>query len=375
MITDITARMRPEVARLQRSAHGGQGWRSPGLEDFSANLNPLGPPKPVETIIERSAREIDHYPDDTCARFKEAVANRHGLRTANILPGAGSSEIIRLFPEVFLQKGDRVLMPWPTFAEYRIACWLMGAEVVQLPLVASSRFRPDVDAIISSLDRTFKCFYLCNPNNPTGMLCWKKQVLELVEECERLGVIVFLDETLLELLPVEREVGLAAEVEAHSNLLVIRSLTKSFAIPGMRLGYGLGSASMISCLEKGRQTWNVGWIEQEVGAELLANHQDHVQKGAELLAKEKVRVHDALIRAEGVDLSLPDAFYFFLDLRPLNLTAAELCGRLRNCGILVRDCSSFGRPFNHFVRFCVKTPEKNDRLLKAFREALCIEGG
>ncbi len=372
---NLTDLMRPEVALLARAAHGGQGWRSPGLEDFSANLNPLGAPRELAAIVAGAVLDLGHYPDDSCTRFRGTAAAKYGLRGENVIAGAGSSEIIRLFPEVFIQRGDRVLMPWPTFAEYAVACRLMGAEVVQAPLSESANFRPDVGELFRLLDRSFKAVYLCNPNNPTGMLCRKKEVQELVEECERLGVIVFLDETLLELSGQEKEQSLAFEAEGHSNLLIIRSLTKSFAIPGMRLGYGLGSQQMISCLDRARQSWNLGQIEQEVGAALLLDHQDHVDNGAKILEREVACVHTKLNGLGALSMQKPDAFYFFLDLRPLGLTAAEVVARLSKQGVLVRDCASFGKPFDRFVRFSVKTPEKNERLLQAFKAVLDAKEG
>ena len=367
---DLTKRMRQEVARMERPQHGGDGWRYSGLEDFSANLNPFGPPPGLQEMLLAASKQLDHYPDDSSDRFRRAVADHHSLVKENVVPGVGSSEIIRLFPEVFLERGDKVLMPRPTFGEYAFACRFMGAEVVPFTLPEEDAFRVDVESLLGELDRSFKAVYLCNPNNPTGMVCPRRQVLELLQECERLNVIVFLDETLLELLPDEAKISLSSEVEAHDNLLIIRSLTKSFAIPGLRVGYGLAGKSMAACLERGRQTWNLGQIEQEVSAALISDHFHYVRKGAQVLDDEKRRVHQELGQFRSLTVHMPDGFFFFLDLRPVEMTGAGFRERMMEQGVLVRDCRSFGPPFESYVRFCVKTPEKDALLLKAFRAVL-----
>ena len=367
---DIERRMRKEAALMQRPLHGGDGWRIDKVEDFSANLNPYGPPPDIAQLLTEAASSLDHYPDDSSLVLKEAAADRHDLRVENIIPGAGSSELIRLFPEVFVERGDKVLMPRPTFSEYTFGCQFMGAQMVWSELPRANGFRCDLGQLLESLDEGFKAVYLCNPNNPTGMTCPRAAITELVQEAERRNVLAFLDETLLELLPNEPELSCASLVEGHENLFIIRSLTKSFAIPGFRVGYGLGSKSMISCLEHGRQTWNLGHLEQAVAARLIRDRQDHVTQAAEVLAQERDKTHAQLRRLGVPSLNRPDAFFFFQDVSALGHDSRFFREAMRAAGALVRDCASFGSPFERYVRFCVKTPEKDALLLHAWETVL-----
>jgi threonine-phosphate decarboxylase len=360
--------VRREVASLDRPAHGGEGWRLHGKEDFSANLNPLGPPPGIDRMLCEASARLDHYPDDSCQGFKEALADRYRLDVGNVMVGAGSSELIRLFPEVFVERGDKVLMPRPTFGEYSFACQFMGARLVPYELSAEHGFRPDVDRMLSSLDEGFKALYLCNPNNPTGVALPRSEVLRLVRGCEQLEVLFFLDETLLELMPDEEERSCARMVDKNPNLFIIRSLTKSFAIPGFRSGYGMGCKEMISTLDRGRQTWNLGELEQTVSTRLVRDHDGHIRKAARVMADERDRVHDHLLGL-GARTHRPDAFYFFLDVSPTGLTGREFRDRMLDLGVVVRDCSSFGHPYESYVRFCVKTPEKDELLVRALDEA------
>lgn len=357
-------RVRAEVALLERPAHGGDGWRLEGKEDFSANLNPFGPPEGLQRMLFEAAGRLDHYPDDSCRALKEALAERYGLDAGNVIVGAGSSELIRLFPEVFVERGDKVLMPRPTFMEYSFACRFMGADIVPFELSAEDGFRPDVDDMLSRLDRGFKALYLCTPNNPTGVALPRSEILRLARGCEEREILVFLDETLLELMTDEGERSCAGFVEGHPNLFVIRSLTKSYAIPGFRSGYGLGCRELVSALDRGRQTWNLGELEQAVSARLVRERNGYVREAARVLAKERERVHDHLT-AMGAGTHRPDAFFFFLDVSPTGMSGRDFRGRMLEHGVVVRDCASFGRPYERYVRFCVKTPEKDDILMGA----------
>lgn len=366
-------RMRREVAALERPRHGGDGWRHQGLEDFSANLNPLGPPDGMGEMLREAAAGLDHYPDDSSDGLKEALAAKYGLERRNVLTGAGSSELIRLFPEVFLERGDRVLMPRPTFGEYSFACRFMGAELVTEELLPQKAFRPDLDKMTGRLDGSYKAAYICNPNNPTSVCLPRKRLLEFIEECERREVLVFLDETLLELTPGEANRSCTAEVESHDNLLVIRSFTKSFAIPGLRIGYGLGSREMVSALERGRQTWNLGHLEQAVAAQLVLERYGHVEAGREVLGEEMGYVHERIARLPlGADR--PDAFYYFLDVAQAGMSGADFRERMKGQGVLVRDCASFGEPYDGYVRFCLKTREKDGLLLRTLEAVLAQDG-
>ncbi len=359
---------RKEVSGLDRPAHGGEGWKLQGKEDFSANLNPLGPPKGLDQMLAEASSRLDHYPDDAATLFRKAIAARYKVLPGNVIIGSGSSELIRLFPEVFIERGDKVLMPHPTFMEYGFACRFMGAQVVPFELSPEKGFKPQIDAMLSLLDKGYKAVYLCNPNNPTGVSPPKADVIRLTKECEELGVLVFLDETLMELMPDEGVLSCASEVERHPNLFLIRSLTKSYAIPGFRVGYGLGSKEMISTLDRARQTWNVGELEQAVSTRLIQEQRGYVEEAGKILVQERDRVYDHLFSL-GARTHRPDAFFFFLDVSPIGLTGKQFRDRMLEQGVVVRDCASFGHPYERYVRFCVKTPEKDELLLRALERA------
>jgi threonine-phosphate decarboxylase len=356
---------RKAVLELERPVHGGLGWKYPGIEDFSSNLNPYGPPEMIGEFISEATDKLVHYPDDSAEEFRSAVCDHHGIGMDNVIAGAGTAELIRLFPETFLEQGDKVLMLRPTFAEYTFGCKLQGANVLDLPLMEENDLRIDIGRVIENI-RGCKVVYICNPNNPTGNILPKKDVIELAHECENAGTLMFLDETLLELVKGSKEMSCVNDVESFSDLFIIRSLTKCFAMPGMRIGYGVGSKGIIKLMASARLSWNLGKIEQHVGARLLRDCQAHVVKAAEMMASEGPRMSREIAKTGVVDARTPDAFFFFSKCKDLKGSSVQ--ARMLKQKVLVRDCASFGAPFDDYIRFAVKTPERNDLLISSFKK-------
>lgn len=367
---DPSSIVRKEIRSLRRPFHGGTAWKMDHVEDFSSNLNPLGPLPCLGDIIAEHVGEADHYPDDGCIAFRKALSDHYDVPMECLIAGAGSSELIRLFPEVFVSWGDRVLLPLPGFSEYSFGCLLMGAEINNFWLLKGRDFRVDFDLLLDEVQKGVKAVYLCNPNNPTGRLESRKRIMELAEELEHRGSLLFLDECLLELVEGCQHHSCSGEVESHDNLFIINSLTKSFGFPGLRIGYGIGSKGVIEQMERARLSWNMGGIEQMVAAVCIENHYDHVSNARRIIDSEKRRMSQEL-RSNGMhSANVPDAFFFFTSLEDLSLSSTDFKDLMLKEGIMVRDCSSFGRECENYTRFSVRTREKNDLLLSALERIL-----
>lgn len=362
---------RKELADLPPTVHGGQAWRLEGIEDYSQNLNPMGPPPGLEDILVKAVSDTGHYPDAGCLDVREKIARFYKLKPENITMGAGSSEIIRNFPFVFVSPGDSVLLPSPSFAEYTQQCRLAGAQIDYLPLGPENNFYIDTGELFSVLkSKHYKAFYICNPNNPTGRVESRKKLLEIVRFCEEIGTMVFLDETLLALCPEVDQTSLMSYVDEFTNLIIADSYTKSFAIPGLRVGFAVSNPRIIQEMDKVKLPWNLGTVEQAVAARLTEFEMDYVAQAARDLRKESAVMHAAL-----EDMGFPvggvsDSFFYFVDLAPLGIDAPKLVEMMLKNGIMVRDCSSFGPQFRTYVRFCVKDKERNARFLDAMEKSL-----
>ena len=360
--------VRAPLKGLPKTIHGGQGWRLTGIEDYSHNLNPFGPPDIISMLISASG-EIGHYPDDNCEDLKKVISEKFKVETDNIIIGSGSSDIIRMFPNTFVEPKDKVVISRPSFAEYSHQCRIVGANIVDNLLIESDEFRINYD-LLMGLSKNAKAVYICNPNNPTGRIEPREKILSFVEWCAKKNILVFLDETLLELVPNYDDISCARYVNDYPNLLVACSLTKSFAIPGIRIGFGFGSKEIISEMNKVRMTWNVGQIEQSVAKILIRDHMDYVHKAADIMHKESIWMYDQL-KDIGFPVTTPtDSYFFFNSLHPLEINGATFVDRMIDNKFMVRDCASFGKPFDWYVRFCVKDHERNVRFIHAVDETL-----
>ena len=368
MTWDLKKMVRRELLGMRRPVHGGLGWKYPGIEDFSSNLNPLGAPEGIPEIMTAACSRLNHYPDDANEDLRSAISERWDVDPKLVIAGAGSAELIRLFAEVFVREGDRLIMPLPTFSEYGFGARMFGAKIVDHPLLEADGFDLDIGRMMPLLN-TAKAVYVCNPNNPTGRLTPRKVLLELLQECERKEVMLFLDETLQELVPDAKDYTCVAEAESRPNLFIIKSFTKCFAIPGLRLGYGIGSEGVINYMDRARLSWNMGTVESSVGAFLLRERYQHVIDGARIMADEKERIVPELRRTHFFHLRTPDAFFFFTRIMPSDINSRDLVDYLMERNMLIRECSSFGKPFERHVRFAIKTRERNDLLLAALRDA------
>ncbi|AMK14030.1 threonine-phosphate decarboxylase [methanogenic archaeon mixed culture ISO4-G1] len=356
---------RKELSELPKTVHGGQAWKLEGIEDFSHNLNPFGPPEFLGEIIETALKDIGHYPDDSCSELKDTVAKAFNVNPECITVGAGSSDIIRNVPNTFFSPGDNVVINRPSFAEYAQQCKIVGANIIWNELLPENDFRIELDSLMYNVGNNTKALYICNPNNPTGRVEPREKLASIIRECEDRGVLVFLDETLLELVPGYADITLSGMVDKFSNLIVATSLTKSFAIPGIRIGFGLSNPDIISEMEKVRMTWNVGQVEQTVANVLIRDHLDYVDHAAAVMGEESDILNSSLNSVGFPAGPVSDSFFYFNDLSPLDMDCATFQKKMLSHGIMVRDCASFGPEFRNYVRYSVKDRERNCRFLAA----------
>ena len=362
---------RKELESLPSTVHGGQGWKLDGVEDYSQNLNPFGPPEDLPSILAECAKDTGHYPDADCTSVREAIARHYGLGPENVAMGAGSSEIIRNFPQVFIRPGESVLIPAPSFAEYTQQCRIAGVQVDNIELRAENNFYLDRDELFSKLEsKHYAALYICNPNNPTGRVEKRSKIIDIVRRCEELGTMVFLDETLLSLVADESLISLSGIVREFSNLIVAHSFTKSFAIPGMRVGFALANESIIKEMDKVRLPWNVGTLEQSAAEHLVGCEMSYVVEAANTMRRESEVMHSEL-EALGFPVGpLSDSFFYFVPVRELGMNGAAFQREMLREGIMVRDCASFGPAYTDYVRFCVKDPARNRKFVEAVNRVL-----
>ena len=352
---------RPEVLQAPTVPHGAPdyeeleqwGFSPRDVLDFSVNSNPYGPPPRVREAL----RDVpmDRYPDREALDLRRALAEHLNVSPARILAGNGAAELIWLIALTFVRPDDRVLLLGPTFGEYARAAALMGAQVEMWRARPKDDFAVAPDEVARRLQALEpRLAFLCNPNNPTGQVVPMDVIATWA--AAHPSTLFVVDEAYLAFAP---GVHSALTLEA-GNVLVLRSMTKDYAIAGLRLGYAVADEAIIDALIRVRPPWNVNAMAQAAGVAALAEDA-YLQQCLARVAQSKERLVSGLR-----DLSLqpvPSTTHFFLV--PVG-DAADFRHALMKHRVQVRDCTSFGLPAH--VRIATLRPEQNERLLQAVRE-------
>lgn len=352
-------------------SHGGMYSvdRSRVKIDFSSSLNPLGPPAAALNEMIRNASELSsNYPDPECAELKKSLCQYlgNGISEGQLCIGNGAMEIIHWFAGEF---GKKVaVVPSPTFCEYELASKKAGAQVKLVRLDEQQGFELDPDAIISSATHADTLF-LCNPNNPTGLLSTKavEKILDNISS----STMVLLDECFIELSdrPADSMVGRTAEFK---NLVVLRSLTKSFALAGLRVGYSVSSEQTAKKLARNKIHWNVNGIAQAAGVAALRAADKYLKSARATIFNERRFIGKKIRKLDLNGFSATplqsNANYYLVMLEGMHApdSASFRDLLLEKTGVLVRDCSTFAGMGTQYIRVAVKKRRQNAELSSAF---------
>lgn len=333
------------------------------ISDFSASINPLGLSQHVRDALVNALDSLVHYPDNSCRRLKQALARTHGLATSQIELANGSTEIIYKLPSMLY--GRRALVIEPAFSEYVHALKQHGWDVRQLTLSSRNNFRLDPERIGEALIEGYDALYLCNPGNPSGILYPRELIQKIYGMCRSAHTFFILDEAFMDFCE-EHSAKQIITAEAHG--VVLRSMTKFHAIPGLRLGYAMASQRVIGRLAAIGGPWSVNTMAQEAGLAAL-NDREYIQRSTEYVATQRTALSEQLAALPGLTV-YPSSANFLLVSNNGGITSAELQGRLLKKRILIRDCARFAGLSNRFFRVAVRTEEENIRLVDCLREAL-----
>ena len=363
------------IKYLRPYVHGGEVWeatKKTGIHrekivDFSSSVNPLGPSQKAIEAVRNSLGQIPVYPDSTSALLREAIAaSFEGITSNNVVIGNGSTELIYLFADTFLEKGEVTLIPAPTFGEYENAVRRTGGEPRHIKLPLNFCIEPNV---FTRNMQDAKIAFLCNPNNPTSILTPDDTLIKIIEEALEEDVLVFLDEDFLEFVDEERQVSLVSRINDYPNLFVLRSFTKIFGLTGLRVGYGIASEETIKLLSNAKMPWNVNCLAQ-VAALAALTDTEHLKKSCELVRVERLFLNLELMRLTSFKPYPADANFIFINIEESGFTAAQIKEKMLKQGILIRDCSSFRGLNEYHIRIAVKTRQENEMLLAAFTKVV-----
>lgn len=327
--------------------------------DFSANINPLGPPPSLKEHWGGLFQEICQYPDPHSASLKEKIAGREGIEESQILIGNGGAEIISLVGR--LLAGKRVLIVEPAFSEYEKACTVNDCNISyfqldegwEINLEALKKELPEVDAV-----------FLCNPNNPTGIYYERNTITAMAEACKEHHCLLIVDEAFYDF--VAGYQSLVPLLKEFDSLMLLRSLTKMFAIPGLRLGYAIANKEMISKLASYQSHWSVNGVALAAGI-LCSEEESFIKKTIEWIRMERERLFH-FYKQNGFETSLSQVNFYLLRDHELADDQYPLFAFLLKKGIVPRHTFNFPGLEGRWLRFAIKGSEENDTLMEALEE-------
>jgi histidinol-phosphate aminotransferase len=344
--------------------HGGlrtDELRAHGLDpaaviDFSASVNPYGPSPAVREALARL--DLSRYPDPRALELTEAIAAHHGVAPARVLCGNGGSELIHLVVRVFMRGGSRAVAFAPTFGEFEQACALMNASVFPWQANPERGYRWNLRNKADVLRRvTPPLVYLCNPNNPTGVYLSEAEVRSVADGL--VGGPLLLDEAYVNFVEGAWD---ATPLTRGGRVLLLRSMTKDYALAGLRLGYLIAEPEAVEAARRLQPEWSVSAAAQVAGLAALADV-EHLRRTLALVRAAKSQLVAGL-EALGLPVQAGAANFVLVQVGDAGRLRLALLRR----GLAVRDCASFGLP--EHIRVAVRTPAENARLLDALPAAL-----
>lgn len=346
---------------VRQTEHGGNlykiaeetGIPEDRLTDFSASINPLGISARVKDTIYKELDNLVHYPDPDATLLKKKLSGHHSIDPETILCGNGSTELIYLLPRAL--KPGKVLVTAPAFSEYEKACRLNDElRVKRYTLREENRFTIYRDEFISAMKGCNMAF-LCNPNNPTGTLLRRQDVLCIAEAAREAQCMLVVDEAFIDFTPDE---SVIQDVQGNPYLIVLRSMTKFYALTGLRIGYGVIHKSTAPGIKAFREPWTVNTLAQRAAMSAVEDT-DYAAETMRLMTDEKGYMEKSY-KLSGIDFFPSAANYYLLKME----NAGKVINALKKKGIIVRDCSNFKGLDESYIRVAVKSHRENALLIE-----------
>jgi len=331
--------------------------------DFSANINPLGVPRVMAEIIRGGIDRLIDYPDIHYYQLRECIGRKYGINTAHLHLGNGGAQVIFDFIRVVSPK--KALVVSPTFLEYTRALQAVGAEIRHFYLLEAEDFRLNVGALINALDDGFDMVILCNPNNPTGGQVSKEDLLSLSEACSKKGIVLMIDEAFMDFIDQDHQMTMLSLCQYFNNLMITRSFTKFYGVPGLRLGFGAtGNGKYLEGLKIQTIPWSLNYFAS-CFHRVLEEEGAYETETFQWLKREQTRMLEGLNELASIKVYPTAVNFILLRLLDPKMNCQGLNNLLLKEKILIREGNTFNGLNHAYVRVAVKDQGSNGRLLGA----------
>lgn len=344
------------IYRLKREGKG-------ELLDYSSNINPLGVPESFKQKVIENFDILEKYPDPDYIELRESIGRYNQLDIENLVVGNGATEILFLYMKTL--KPKKAFLVAPSFAEYRRALESIDCEIIYHILKEEDNFKLDVDSFINSLPQC-DLVIICNPNNPTGNFIPLEDIKRINEELKKRETKLFIDEAFIEFIKGWED--FTAVNLRDSNIFIMRALTKFFAVPGLRLGYGISyDKEVMKNLPKYKEPWSINSFADIAGKTMLWDR-EYIEKSEKWIEEEKVWFYNETLKIEGIKSYRTNTNFILIKL--LNNTSNEVREKMIERGIVVRDASNFVGLNSNYIRLAIKDRKNNIKVLQTLSEVI-----
>ena len=366
--------------------------------DYSSNINPYGIPESLKKRITENLEVLERYPDPDYVELREKLAHLNKIDMSDIVLGNGATEIIFLFMKVINPK--KILIVSPTFGEYEraVKATEISGDTVSLSssngdnknienkkieieyfeLKESDDFKLNIGNLKNELENKYDLLIICNPNNPTGKFLKLAQTEEILKECNKYDTKLFIDEAFIEFLADGMKESIINTEENKKNLFVTRAFTKFFAIPGLRLGYGMYfDKELEKKISEKKEPWSVNNFAEMAGSTVL-DDAEYIEKTLKWIAEEKKYMYEKLNEISGMKVYETEVNFITgkIDEKLFSegLNVKILREKMLEQGILIRDASNFKFLDERFFRLAIKDRASNERVIEAMKEIFRKKG-
>lgn len=332
---------------------------------YASNVNPLGISPMARQALIDNIDAIRAYPDRNYETLRASISKYCDAEPKQLILGNGTSELIRLTIETLAPKKTMVI--GPTYSEYGNTARMTGSELETYMLKNLDDFEIDVDMFLKALNDSIDLLIICNPNNPTSKVLTKYQMDTILSRCLELDIFVMVDETYVEFVKDVNLVSSVALTKKFDNLIVLRSVSKFFAAPGLRLGYAITSnEDFLEATSNGKIPWNINSYASIAGVMFEDEHYINLTKS--LIQTERNLIYSALSSRKTIKVFKPEANFVLIKLLKEDLTATDVFEYCIKKGFMIRDCTDYEGLGEKYIRFCFMKPEQNDNVVNTILE-------
>ncbi len=335
------------------------------ITNFAANVNPLGISPKLRKELSNNLDIITSYPDREYTNLKNAISEYASTNVENILVGNGTSELISSFIRYISPK--KAVIIGPTYSEYEHEVSKTGGKAYYLPLYEDDDFKLNIDYLLNKLDKSTDMLIVCNPNNPTSSCIDLVTMRHILDACKENHIYVLIDETYIEFVNAIEAYSAVSLSQFYSNVIILRSTSKFFACPGLRLGYAItGNPDLIAQINRTSKPWMINSIASEAG-QIMFKDTDYIKETLDLINKERDYCYNAFLELDGYKPYKPYANFMLVKINKKNVTSNDVFEKAIKKGMLIRDCSTFPFLTSEYFRFCFMKHEDNMKLLDCIR--------